>query len=464
MKTRLLLAAVSLSALAACSLNPVYERPVAPVAAAYPSPSAVGDASAIAWRDFFIDPGLQALIAEALENNRDLRMAAQRIAEARALYRVQDADKLPTVTAGGSDARGRTPADLSLIGVPLLGSDYQVALGLASYELDFFGRVKSLSEAALNQYLATAEAAGAARVALIAAVAQAGLAERSLAEQQAITRRTLETRETTLGLTRQRLEVGSASALELRQNEILVQSVRATLRALERQRAQAHNALVLLVGRPLQGNELPALQADQLMADIRAGLPSDLLAQRPDLRAAEQRLKAANANIGAARAAFYPRITLTGAYGTGSNELAGLFRPGSNTWQFLPQISLPIFDAGRNQANLDVAQARKNIAVADYEKSIQTAFREVADALAGRATYAAQIEAQQAVVQAEQQRLDLTEQRFSVGVASALERMDSQRELMAAQLALVQLRQDELNNRIALYQALGGGLRERSVP
>ena len=464
MKTRLLLAAVSLSALAACSLNPVYERPVAPVAAAYPSPSAVGDASAIAWRDFFIDPGLQALIAEALENNRDLRMAAQRIAEARALYRVQDADKLPTVTAGGSDARGRTPADLSLIGVPLLGSDYQVALGLASYELDFFGRVKSLSEAALNQYLATAEAAGAARVALIAAVAQAGLAERSLAEQQAITRRTLETRETTLGLTRQRLEVGSASALELRQNEILVQSVRATLRALERQRAQAHNALVLLVGRPLQGNELPALQADQLMADIRAGLPSDLLAQRPDLRAAEQRLKAANANIGAARAAFYPRITLTGAYGTGSNELAGLFRPGSNTWQFLPQISLPIFDAGRNQANLDVAQARKNIAVADYEKSIQTAFREVADALAGRATYAAQIEAQQAVVQAEQQRLDLTEQRFSVGVASALERMDSQRELLSAQLALVQLRQDELNNRIALYQALGGGLRERSVP
>ena len=171
MKTRLLLAAVFLSALAACSLNPVYERTAAPVAAAYPSPSAFGDASAIAWRDFFIDPGLQALIAEALQNNRDLRMAAQRIVEARALYRVQDADKLPTVTAGGSDARGRTPADLSLIGVPLLGSDYQVALGLASYELDFFGRVKSLSEAALNQYLATAEAAGAARVALIAAVA-----------------------------------------------------------------------------------------------------------------------------------------------------------------------------------------------------------------------------------------------------------------------------------------------------
>ena len=464
MKTRLLLAAVFLSALAACSLNPVYERTAAPVAAAYPSPSAFGDASAIAWRDFFIDPGLQALIAEALQNNRDLRMAAQRIVEARALYRVQDADKLPTVTAGGSDARGRTPADLSLIGVPLLGSDYQVALGLASYELDFFGRVKSLSEAALNQYLATAEAAGAARVALIAAVAQAGLAERSLAEQQAITRQTLETRETTLRLTRQRLDVGSASALELRQNEILVQSARATLRALERQRAQAHNALVLLVGRPLQGDELPALQADHLMADIPAGLPSDLLAQRPDLRAAEQRLKAANANIGAARAAFYPRITLTGAYGTGSNELAGLFRPGSNTWQFLPQISLPIFDAGRNQANLDVAQARKNIAVADYEKSIQTAFREVADALAGRATYTAQIEAQRAVVQAEQQRLDLTEQRFSVGVASALERMDSQRELLSAQLALVQLRQDELNNRIALYQALGGGLRERSVP
>ena len=464
MKTRLLLAAASLSALAACSLNPVYERPAAPVAAAYPAPSAAGDASAIGWRDFFIDPALQALIAEALENNRDLRIAAQRIAEARALYRVQDADKLPTVALGASDTRGRTPADLNLTGKPLLGSDYQIALGVASYEIDFFGRVKSLSEAALNQYLATAEAVATARIALIASVAQAGLMERSLAEQQAITRRTLETRETTLRLTQQRLEVGSASALELRQNEILVQSARAALRALERQRSQAHNALVLLVGHPLAMPEYAAPTAASLMADIPAGLPSDLLAQRPDLRAAEQRLKAANANIGAARAAFYPRISLTGIYGTGSNELAGLFRPGSNTWEFLPQISLPIFDAGRNQANLDVAQARKNIAVADYEKSIQNAFREVADALAGRATYAAQIEAQQAVVRAEQQRLDLTEQRFAVGVASALERMDSQRELLSAQLALVQLRQDELNNRIALYQALGGGLRERSVP
>ena len=464
MKTRLLLAAASLSALAACSLNPLYQRPAVPVAAAYPAPSAAGDASAIGWRDFFIDPALQALIAEALENNRDLRIAAQRIAEARALYRVQDADKLPTVALGASDTRGRTPADLNLTGKPLLGSDYQIALGVASYEIDFFGRVKSLSEAALNQYLATAEAAATARIALIASVAQAGLMERSLAEQQAITRRTLESRETTLRLTQQRLEVGSASALELRQNEILVQSARATLRALERQRSQAHNVLVLLVGHPLEMPELAAPTAASLMADIPAGLPSDLLAQRPDLRAAEQRLKAANANIGAARAAFYPRISLTGIYGTGSNELAGLFRPGSNTWEFLPQISLPIFDAGRNQANLDVAQARKNIAVADYEKSIQNAFREVADALAGRATYAAQIEAQQAVVRAEQQRLDLTEQRFAVGVASALERMDSQRELLAAQLALVQLRQDELNNRIALYQALGGGLREQSAP
>ena len=452
--------------LGGCSLAPQYVRPEAPVAPFYPAQphERAGDASAIGWREFFPDQRLQALIATALENNRDLRIAALRIEEARAQYNIQSADRWPTLNATAGGTRARTPAGLSPAGAATVGSSYQVGLSLASFELDFFGRVRSLNDAALAQYLATEEAARSARISLVAEVAKAYLTERALAEQVELARKTMESRDAAYKLAKQRFDVGASSALDLRQNEILVQSARASLATLTRQRAQAANALTLLVGKP--PGELPAektLAEQNIVTDIPAGLPSDLLARRPDIRAAEQRLKAANANIGAARAAFFPRISLTAGVGTASRELSGLFDSGSQTWSFAPQLVLPLFDAGRNSANLSLAEVRKNEAVADYEKSIQVAFREVADALAARATLDELIDAQRAVTEAQGERLKLADQRYQNGVASSLDVLDAQRELFSAQQTLIQARLLKLTNAIDLYRALGGGLQESSA-
>ncbi|KIF81787.1 efflux transporter outer membrane subunit [Noviherbaspirillum autotrophicum] len=465
MTKQLTLALLAAGVLSACSLAPKYERPQAPVASAYPTQAGErnGDATAIGWREFFPDQRLQSLIATALENNRDLRIAALRIAEARALYNIQSADLWPSLNATASGTRARTPASLSSTGSAIVGSSYQVGLSLASFELDFFGRVRNLDNAALAQYLATEEAARSARISLVAEVAKAYLTEQSLAEQLDLARKTMESRDTGYKLAKQRFDVGASSALDLRQNEILVQSARASLATLTRQRAQATNALTLLVGKPL--GDLPqekTLAEQTIVTDIPAGLPSDLLARRPDIRAAEQRLKAANANIGAARAAFFPRISLTAGIGTASRELSGLFDSGSQTWSFAPQLVLPLFDAGRNRANLSLAEVRNNVAVADYEKSIQIAFREVADALAARATLDELIDAQRLVAEAQSARLKLADQRYQNGVASSLDVLDAQRELFSAQQTLIQARQLKLTNAIDLYRALGGGLKETS--
>ena len=466
MMKKLPLSLLAAGILAGCSLAPRYERPAAPIAAVYPvEPDQAGErAAATGWRAFFPDPRLQTLVELALANNRDLRIAALRIEEARAQYNIQSADQWPNLNATASGNRSRTPADLSARGVSSVGTSYQVGLSLASFELDFFGRVRSLNNAALAQYLATEEAARAAQITLVAEVAKAYLAERAFEEQYALARKTLESRESGYKLAKQRFEVGASSALDLRQNETLVQSARASLATLTRQRAQASNALTLLVG-SVPAN-LPAAQtlSDQrIVADIPAGLPSDLLTQRPDIRAAEQRLKAANANIGAARAAFFPRISLTAGIGTASSDLSGLFETGSRTWSFAPQMVLPIFDAGRNRANLSLAEVRNNITVAEYEKSIQTAFREVADALTARAALDEQIEAQQAVQAAQAERLKLADLRYQSGVASSLDVLDAQRELFSAEQALVQARLLRLTNAIDLYRALGGGLNEVSA-
>ncbi|MGE5649774.1 efflux transporter outer membrane subunit [Noviherbaspirillum sp. UKPF54] len=464
---QLTLALLAAGVLSACSLAPQYKRPEAPVASAYPTQAGErnGDASAIGWREFFPDQRLQALIASALENNRDLRIAALRIEEARALYNIQSADLWPNLNATAGGTRARTPAGLSPTGAATVSSSYQVGLSLASFELDFFGRVRSLDNAALAQYLATEEAARSARISLVAEVAKAYLAERSLAEQVDLARKTMESRGTAYKLAKQRFDVGASSALDLRQNEVLVQSARAALATLTRQRAQATNALTLLVGKPLAGLPPETTLAEQnIVTDIPAGLPSDLLARRPDIRAAEQRLKAANANIGAARAAFFPRISLTAGIGTASRELSGLFDSGSQTWSFAPQLVLPLFDAGRTRANLSLAEVRNNEAVADYEKSIQVAFREVADALAARATLDELIDAQRLVAEAQSERLKLADQRYQNGVASSLDVLDAQRELFSAQQTLIQARQLKLTNAIDLYRALGGGLQESSTP
>jgi multidrug efflux system outer membrane protein len=461
-------ALITAGLLSGCSMAPHYVRPDAPVATAYPA-SPVADATDkiarnaidIGWRQYFPDPRLQALIASALENNRDLRMASLRIEEARAQYNIQGADLLPNFNGVASGSRARTPGSLTTTGKPAVTGNYQVGLSLASFELDFFGRVRSLNDAALAQYLATAEARQAAHISLVAEVAKAYLNERALYEQQLLVQQAFEGRETSYKLAKQRFDVGASSALDLRLNETLVASARIALATLTRQRAQALNALTLLVGKPLADLPDAQLLADQkIVTELPAGLPSDLLARRPDIRAAEQRLQSANANIGAARAAFFPRISLTAGVGTASNALSGLFDAGSGAWSFAPQLLLPIFDAGRNRGNLTLSEVRKNEAIVDYEKTIQVAFREVSDALVARSAIDEQIDAQRAFLTAVTDRLQLTQQRFKGGVSSSLEVLDAERDLFSAQQSLVQVSLLRLTNAIDLYRALGGGLDE----
>ncbi|MYM91970.1 efflux transporter outer membrane subunit, partial [Rugamonas sp. FT82W] len=433
-----------------------------------PLPPAAGtrDAADTGWRDYFSDPRLQQLIAAALENNRDLRTAALRIEEARAQYDIQSADRLPNVNVNAGATKAKTPAFLSPSGQTSIGKRYDAGLALSSFELDFFGRVKSLNDAALAAYLATDEARQAAQISLVAQVAQAYYTERAYAEQYTLAQQTYDARARTYKLTQQRAEVGASSRLDLRSNETLMETARAAALTLARQRAQADNALTLLVGQPASAspaaNAAGAMPSDQQIDALSAlptGLPSDLLTRRPDIRAAEQRLKSANANIGAARAAFFPRISLTAALGSSSPSLHGLFDSGSGSWSFAPQLTLPIFDAGRNRANLGLAEVRKNLAVADYEKTIQTAFREVADALAARDYLGEQVSAQRAVQDAQADRLKLLQLRLDNGIASALDVLDAQRELFSAQQTLVQARLQRTTSAIDLYRALGGGLK-----
>ena len=456
-----------------CSMAPKYVRPDAPVAATYAGQTeADGQAASasqthvaeIGWRNFFPDQRLQSLIGTALVNNRDLRVAALRIEEARALYNIQSADLYPNLNVTATGNRGRTPASISPTGTSVVTSNYQVGLGLAAFELDFFGRVRSLSDSALAQYLATEEAQRAAHISLVAEVATAYLTERGYAEQYDLAKRTYETRADAYKLAKQRFDVGALSALDLQQDEALLQTARVAQLALARQRAQAWNALTLLVGQPL--TDLPPaedLSKLDLATDLPAGLPSDLLTQRPDIRSAEQSLISANANIGAARAAFFPQISLTAGVGTASSELSGLFDAGSRAWSFAPQMILPIFQGGRNIANLKLSEVRKNIEIATYEKTIQTAFREVSDALVARGLLDEQIDAQLRVRDAQAERLKLANQRFDNGIASSLDVLDAERDLFAADLDLVQVRQLRLTNAVDLYRSLGGGLLETTA-
>ena len=453
----LLISAVVL--LSGCQFVPKYFKPDAPIPENYPTATKAGAKSAadIGWRDFFQNPELQAVIQSALENNRDLKTAALRIEEARALFNIQRADELPTLNATGNATRARQ----FVLGTMRSSTTYQVGASLSSFELDFFGRVKNLSNAALAQYLATEEARRAVQISLVGEVAKAWLNERALAEQSLLASRTLQARETSFDLVKKRFDAGITNALELRQSDTLVQSARAALLAARRQHAQASNALALLVG---AAGKLPdasaTLSAQNIVADIAAGLPSDLIAHRPDIRSAEQKLRANQANIAAARAAFFPRISLTSGVGLASDNLSDLFAGSARTWSFAPQLILPIFDAGRNKANLSLAQVRTNIAVADYEKTIQIAFREVADALAARATIDEEVTAQQAVQKSQADRLALAQARYQNGIANYLEVLDAERELFAAEQQLLQTRLLRLTNAVDLYRSLGGGLND----
>ncbi len=459
---RLLLPALAgLLAFAGCNMIPTYERPAAPVPAAYPDAGASAAAAAnppaaeIEWQRFFADPRLKRLIDLALVNNRDLRVAVLNIEQARALYDVHRADELPTLGVGGSAARAATSNGS-------IGTIYTVGAAVTGYELDLFGRVRSLSEAALNQYLATAEARKAVQISLVGSVATTYLTVLADDEQLAVTRQTLTTREESARLTKLRFDNGAASELDYRQSESLLEGAKAALALTLRQRAVDENALVLLVGQGLPADLPPPLPLDegQLALDVPAGLPSELLTRRPDVRAAEQQLIAANANIGAARAAFFPRISLTANFGTASTELSGLFKGGSWAFTGTAQLLQPVFDAGRNRANLEVAEAGRAIAVAQYEKAIQTAFREVADALAGRATFGEQVRALAAQTNALAITYRLADLRYRAGASSSLDALDAQRQLFISQQALVQSRAQQLQNAVTLYRVLGGGWTE----
>ncbi|HAG75279.1 MAG TPA: multidrug transporter, partial [Thauera sp.] len=414
-----------------------------------------------AWADYFADERLRGVIALALDNNRDLRIAALNIERARAQYGIQRADLLPSIAVSGGQSAQRVPGDLNMSGEPAISRQYSANLGFASYELDFFGRVRSLEEQALQVYLGTEEARRSAQVSLVAEVANAWLRLAADRERLALARSTLETRQQSVTLVRRSLELGAVSALDLNQAETLLQTARADAARYAALVAQDENALALLVGAAVPAGLQPPALDDSVAAVpvLPADLSSEVLVRRPDVAQAERALMAANASIGAARAAFFPRITLTASAGTASSTLDGLFDAGSGAWSFVPQIRIPIFEAGRLQASLDVAEIQRDINVAQYEKAIQSAFREVADALAERATLAEQLAARQALVQATQRSFELSEARYKGGVDSYLNLLDAQRSLYGAQLELIGTRLSDAVNRVALYKALGGGWR-----
>ena len=457
------------SFLAGCTtMAPEYHQPAAPVAATWPSGPAYKNVTPktvqkpladIPWREFFVDPQLQKLVALALENNRDLRVAVLNIERSRAQYQIQRADLLPKVDAYANASFQRVPETLSSNGAASNTEQYNVGLGVSSYELDLFGRVRSLKDQALEQYLATEQAQRSVQISLVSQVATTYLALAADRERLQLAKETLASQQESYKLTKSRFEAGVSSSLDLNQAQTTVDGARVDIYRYTTLVAQDENALTLVVGSPLPAELLPGTLSETLTAlrDVSPGLPSEVLLHRPDILQAEELLKGANANIGAARAAFFPRITLVSSIGFGSDDLAALFKPGSFAWKFAPQISLPIFDGGSNRANLTVAEVDRDIAVAQYEKAIQTAFREVADALAQRGTIDDQLAAQQSLTDATAESHKLSLARYEKGVDSYLTVLDSQRSLYGAQQNLISMRLTRLGNLVTLYKALGGG-------
>lgn len=424
------------------------------------SPMAAG----LDWQQYITDPALRALIELALQHNADLRTATLRAQEVRAAYGLQRAERWPSVGVSLDAARARVPGDLNTTGQPIISSQYQVAIAESAWELDFWGRVRSLEDAALQNYLATEAGRRAAMLGLINQVAQAGLQLRELDERIALARLTLANRAESLRIFRRRVEVGATSRLELTQVELLWQQATALLAQLEQARAAQAHALTWLVGKPIDNPAGSLPLDDNALAPVDPGLPSSLLTQRPDIIATEHALKAAGANIGAARAAFFPRISLTAAAGTASAELSGLFRNDSSAWTFAPTVSLPLFTGGRLQANLDLAVVRKELAVVRYEQAVQTAFREVSDALSSRRWLAEQVNTLRATLATQHERARLAKLRYDNGAARYLEVLDAERDLLATEQQLVQARRALLASQLGLYAALGGGSTALDAP
>ncbi|MEM4989736.1 efflux transporter outer membrane subunit [Collimonas sp. H4R21] len=466
--------AMLLALAAGCSLQPVYHRPAMPVATGYPAGAAYQapagkaggtalPAADIGWRDFLSDPRLQRLVELALQNNRDLRVAVLNVEKVQAQYRIERASLFPQVNGNAGLSDSRTPASIASSHNAAVSHDYSAGLS-AAWEIDFFGRLRSLSDAALEQYLASAHARQAAEILLVSQTADQYLATLAYDEQLALTKGTLQTAQAAYKIVKLQFDTGTASELDLRLSQTAVEQAQVNYSARVRLRAQAENALVLLVGQPLPRDLPPAVKLGRqpVLADIPAGLPSDLLQRRPDILQAEAVLRSENADIGAARAAFFPRISLTGSLGSASATLGGLFAAGSSAWSFIPSLTLPIFNAGANQANLDVALIQKDIGIAQYEKTVQLAFREVSDGLAARGTYDDQLAAQQRYADAQQRRFELASMLYANGSNSYLDVLTAQTDLYAAQQALITARLNRLTSLVDLYRALGGGWLQHS--
>lgn len=442
-----------------------YARPQPPVPSEWPSADAARPDAAeapvpadLGWERFFGDPNLRTLIQTALENNRDLRAAALNIEKFRALYRIQGAERRPTVAASASLDAYRVPENLAGDGGAQTVTVYTVGLGTSSWELDFFGRIRSLESRALEQFLASEQARAATQVSLVAAVAYGYLSLAADRENLEIARSTLRTQQEALELIGRTRDLGIGNDLEVRQAESQVEAARVEIARFAGQEDLDRNALDLVVGAPVPEDLLPSsLEAAARLGEISAGMPSEILLRRPDILVAEHRLKGAQANIGAARAAFFPRIALTAAGGITSGDLGELFKPGAGTWNFMPQVSLPIFDSGSRRAQYDAAGFDRDIAVAEYERAIQTAFREVSDALSRRVSLLAQQQALESLVRTLEETHRLSEARYESGIDGYLGVLVAQRELYAARQQLVSLRLARWSNRVTLYKVLGGG-------
>jgi multidrug efflux system outer membrane protein len=449
-----------------CTLAPNYTRPTAPVPAAWPAGAAYAEIAAttnadgvadLGWQEFFTDEKLRHVIAASLTNNLDLRAAALHVELARAIYGIQRASLLPTFGLGASESKAGIPADLSSSGSRMTTTRYDANLGIVAWEIDFFGRIRSLKDRALNEYLATEQARRSAQIMLISAVAETYLALAADRESLQLAETTLRSQMDAYALIKHRYDRGIVTELDLHRAQTQVDTARGDVAAFKQRVAQDENALTLLAGAPVPAELLPAQLAEvKHLQPIQAGISSDVLLRRPDVMASEDLLKAANADIGAARAAFFPRISLTTAIGTASSELSGLFMAGSGAWMYAPQIIMPIFDA-RTWSALKAAKAQQKIAVNQYEKSIQSAFREVADALAVRGTVNEQVAAQESLVNAVTATHRLSTARYDKGIDSYLSVLDAQRSLYGAQQRLVMLRYSKLANQVRLYAVLGGG-------
>jgi len=461
--TFLLLAAFALIP-AGCTMAPNYNRPNPPVPAAWPAdaaalqpPTNAPDAPQPLWREFFTDEKLQQVIASALTNNRDLRVAALNVEMARAQYGISRGELFPIVNATGSMLRQHIPANVQGFPESMNIKSYSVNLGVASWEIDFFGRIRSLKDAALQQYLATEQARDSAQILLLSSVANAHLSLAADRESLALAQTTLAAQQGTFNMIQRRHELGLAADLDVERAKTQVDGARRDIASFQQLIAQDENALALLVGSPVPEDFLPTRLDDIApLKELNPGLSSDVLLLRPDVLQAEDLLKAANADIGAARAAFFPQISLTGALGTSSSSLSGLFKAGSGAWNYAPQIVMPVFDA-RTWSAHKAAKVQQEIAVAQYEKAIQSAFRDVADALAIRGAVDREVEAQQSLVQAVAETYRLSNSRYNMGIDSYLSVLDAQRSLYAAQQGLVSLRLAKLASQVRLYSALGGG-------